>query len=160
MGEANAYTLGHHESVLAAHRWRTIANSAAYLEPELVRGRTLLDVGCGPGTVTVEFGARLGDDNVIGVDMADAAIAAARAMAAETGSAVRFDVAYHGLFKCNWRRYADFPNLQAHLERFYALPNVAETVRFDHIKRGYYSVRALNPSGIVPVGPIVPFLDR
>ncbi|MGY6498297.1 MAG: methyltransferase domain-containing protein [Microcella sp.] len=93
MGEANAYTLGHHESVLAAHRWRTIANSAAYLEPELVRGRTLLDVGCGPGTVTVEFGARLGDDNVIGVDMADAAIAAARAMAAETGSAVRFDVA-------------------------------------------------------------------
>lgn len=93
MAEPNAYTLGHHDSVLAVHRWRTIANSAAYLEPELVPGRTLLDVGCGPGTVTVEFGQRLGDDSVTGVDMSDTAISAARAFAAASGSAVRFDTA-------------------------------------------------------------------
>jgi ubiquinone/menaquinone biosynthesis C-methylase UbiE len=91
MSEPNAYTLGHHDSVLAVHRWRTIANSAAYLEPELIAGRTLLDVGCGPGTVTVEFGERLGDENVVGVDMADAALAAARAFADTAGSAVRFE---------------------------------------------------------------------
>lgn len=66
---------------------------------------------------------------------------------------VRFDAAYHGLFKVNQRRIADYPHLQAHLLRLLALPGVRETVNIDHIKRGYYSIKALNPNGIVPVGP-------
>lgn len=66
---------------------------------------------------------------------------------------VRFDAAYHGLFKVNQRRIADCPHVQAHLLRVLALPGVRETVSIDHIKRGYYSIKALNPTGIVPVGP-------
>ena len=68
-------------------------------------------------------------------------------------TAVRFDVAYHGIFKCNLRRFADHPRLQAWMERVLALPGVAETVNLDHIKRGYYSIKTLNPNGIVPKGP-------
>lgn len=66
---------------------------------------------------------------------------------------VRFDVAYHGLFKCNLRRLSDYANLQSFCRRMFDWPGIAETVSFDHIKRGYYSVTALNPSGIVPLGP-------
>jgi putative glutathione S-transferase len=71
---------------------------------------------------------------------------------------VRFDAAYHGLFKCNLRRIADYPALSAYTARVLALPGVAETVNLDHIKRGYYSIEALNPSGIVPAGPEAPAL--
>ncbi|MFD8022375.1 methyltransferase domain-containing protein [Streptomyces lavendulae] len=56
--ESAVYTHGHHESVLRSHRWRTAANSAAYLIPELRPGMRLLDVGCGPGTITADL-ARL-----------------------------------------------------------------------------------------------------
>ena len=66
---------------------------------------------------------------------------------------VRFDAAYHGLFKCNLRRIADYPALSAYVARVIALPGVRETVSIDHIKRGYYSIKALNPTGIVPLGP-------
>lgn len=81
---SGAYTHGHHESVLATHRWRTIANSAQYLEPYLQPGRSLLDVGSGPGTITVEFAERLSPATVIGVDAAPAAVSAATAAAVET----------------------------------------------------------------------------
>ena len=64
------YTHGHHPSVLKSHAWRTIANSAAYLAPSLRSGLSLLDVGCGPGTITVEFAERLDPGKVIGVDAA------------------------------------------------------------------------------------------
>lgn len=70
---------------------------------------------------------------------------------------VRFDAAYHGLFKCNLRRIADYPCLSAYLARVLALPGVRETVSLEHIKRGYYSIRALNPNGIVPRGPDLPW---
>ena len=66
---------------------------------------------------------------------------------------VRFDVAYHGLFKCNLRPIADYPHLQAYMLRVLNLHGVRQTVSFDHIKRGYYSIKALNPTGIVPKGP-------
>ena len=71
---------------------------------------------------------------------------------------VRFDPAYYGLFKCNWRRIADYANLGAYLARVLGIPGVRETVSIDHIKRGYYSIKALNPSGIVPAGPLLPHL--
>lgn len=70
---------------------------------------------------------------------------------------VRFDAAYHGLFKCNLRRIADYPNLTRHLRRMLSIPGVSETVNIDHIKRGYYSIESLNPTGIVPVGPALEF---
>lgn len=66
---------------------------------------------------------------------------------------IRFDAAYHGLFKTNLRRIADYPRLSAYLERILRLPGVRETVNLNHIKAGYYSIKALNPSGIVPIGP-------
>lgn len=66
---------------------------------------------------------------------------------------IRFDAAYHGLFKTNLRRIADYPRLAAFLGQMLALPGVRETVNLDHIKAGYYSIKALNPSGIVPAGP-------
>lgn len=66
---------------------------------------------------------------------------------------VRFDAAYHGLFKCNLRRLADYPRLRRFVRQMYDWPGIAETVSLDHIKRGYYSIASLNPTGIVPVGP-------
>jgi putative glutathione S-transferase len=66
---------------------------------------------------------------------------------------VRFDAAYNGLFKCNLRRLVDYPALSRYLNRMLSVPGIRETVSIDHIKRGYYSIKALNPSGIVPLGP-------
>lgn len=60
------YTHGHQESVLRSHRWRTAANSAAYLLPHLQPGMTLLDVGCGPGTITADLATLVG--KVTGID--------------------------------------------------------------------------------------------
>jgi putative glutathione S-transferase len=71
---------------------------------------------------------------------------------------VRFDAAYHGLFKTNLKRIADYPNLSAYMLRILAIEGVRETVSIDHIKRGYYSIKALNPGGIVPRGPHIPGL--
>jgi len=66
---------------------------------------------------------------------------------------IRFDAAYHGLFKTNRRQIADYPRLSSYMLRLLALPGVRETVNMDHITRGYYSIKALNPTGLRPVGP-------
>lgn len=71
---------------------------------------------------------------------------------------VRFDAAYYGLFKCNLKRIADYPALSRFLNEMLDVPGVRETVSIDHIKRGYYSIKALNPTQIVPVGPDLPGL--
>lgn len=68
-------------------------------------------------------------------------------------TAFRFDAAYVPLFRTNLKRYSDYPNLQAHLERMYAVPGVAQTCNLDAMRKGYASIRAINPTGIVPVGP-------
>jgi putative glutathione S-transferase len=71
---------------------------------------------------------------------------------------VRFDPVYVGHFKCNIRRIADYPALEAYLERMLADPAIAATVHLDHIKTHYYaSHRDLNPAGIVPVGLALPW---
>ena len=71
---------------------------------------------------------------------------------------VRFDAVYYSHFKCNVRRITDYPNLWSYLRDLYQVPGVAETVSLDHIKRHYYgSHRNLNPSGIVPIGPLIDF---
>lgn len=66
---------------------------------------------------------------------------------------IRFDAAYHGIFKCNRRQIADYPRLSAYMERILNLPTVLSTVNMDHITRGYYGIKALNPTRIRPVGP-------
>jgi len=66
---------------------------------------------------------------------------------------IRFDVAYHGLFKCNLRRIRDYALLNRYLKSMLSVSGVRETVNIDHIKQGYYSIKALNPNGIVPAGP-------
>ena len=71
---------------------------------------------------------------------------------------VRFDPVYHGHFKCNIRRLLDYPRLRALAERIAALPGVADTIDLDQIKTHYYrSHKDINPTGIVPAGPAVPF---
>jgi len=62
------HTHSHHESVLKSHTWRTIAHSAGYLSGRLIPGLSLLDVGCGPGTITVEFADQLVPGRVFGLD--------------------------------------------------------------------------------------------
>jgi putative glutathione S-transferase len=71
---------------------------------------------------------------------------------------VRFDAAYHGLFKCNLRRLSDYRRLSSYLGRMLDVRGIRETVNIDHIKHGYYSIKALNPTGIVPLGPDLPGL--
>ncbi|MCQ0989681.1 glutathione S-transferase family protein [Jiella marina] len=67
---------------------------------------------------------------------------------------IRFDPVYHGHFKCNQRRIADYPALYDYMLELYQWPGVAETVNFDHIKSHYYtSHKTINPTGIVPLGP-------
>lgn len=71
-------------------------------------------------------------------------------------TAVRFDLVYYSHFKCNVRRWADFPNLDNWLRDVFQMPGVAETVDLDQIKRHYYfSQRWVNPSGIIPAGPSI-----
>ena len=72
------YTHGHHESVLRSHRWRTVENSAAYVIPYLRRDVRLLDVGCGPGTITADFAQRVTHGVVLGIDASAAVIAEAQ----------------------------------------------------------------------------------
>jgi len=79
------YTHGHHPSVLRSHTWRTVANSAGYLIPYLTTGQSLLDVGCGPGTITVDLGRRVAPGQVIGVDASVEIVDQARALAHDEG---------------------------------------------------------------------------
>ncbi|XP_028411997.1 uncharacterized protein LOC114534726 [Dendronephthya gigantea] len=67
---------------------------------------------------------------------------------------IRFDVVYHGHFKCNKKRIFDYPNLWGFTKDIYQTNGVASTVNFEHIKRLYQeSQRSINPYGIVSVGP-------
>jgi SAM-dependent methyltransferase len=75
------YTHGHHESVLRSHRQRTAENSAGYLLPYLQRGMSVLDIGCGPGTITVDLAERIAPGSVTAVEPTDAALGLARAEA-------------------------------------------------------------------------------
>ncbi len=71
---------------------------------------------------------------------------------------IRFDAVYVGHFKCNIRRIADYPNLSKYLRDLYQQPGIAKTVNMEHIKRHYYeSHETINPSRVVPQGPVIDF---
>jgi SAM-dependent methyltransferase len=130
------YTHGHHESVLKSHTWRTIENSAAYLADRLTPGLSLLDVGCGPGTITVEFADRLAPGRVVGLDASAEVIAQAAALG------------------------ADRPNLEFVVGDAYALPFADDTFDIAHAHQTLQHVadpvavlrelrRVTKPGGIV-----------
>ena len=92
--ETAVYTHGHHASVLRSHQWRTAANSAAYLLAELRPGLDVLDVGCGPGTITADLAALVAPGTVTGVDASEGVLDKAREAAVADGvDNVRFAVA-------------------------------------------------------------------
>lgn len=69
---------------------------------------------------------------------------------------IRFDPVYVGHFKCNLRRIVDYPNLWRFTRDVYHLPGIAGTVNMQHIKGHYYqSHRHINPTGVVPAGPVI-----
>ncbi len=89
----DTYLHGHHDSVLRSHRWRTAENSAAYLIARLTPGADILDVGCGPGTITADLAGRAAPGRVVGVDAAGDVLAEAREAAARRGlSNLSFEV--------------------------------------------------------------------
>jgi ubiquinone/menaquinone biosynthesis C-methylase UbiE len=88
----DTYTHGHSEPVLQSHRWRTVENSAAYLLPALRPGLDLLDVGCGPGTITVDLAARVAPGRVLGIDVSPDPLPEARAAAEQAGVEAAFAV--------------------------------------------------------------------
>src|SRR2546429_1955490 len=86
------YTHGHHDSVLRSHRWRTAENSAAHLLPHLAPGMHLLDVGCGPGTITIDLAARVSPGETVGIDTDAGVVAKAAEAARAAGSDARIEV--------------------------------------------------------------------
>jgi ubiquinone/menaquinone biosynthesis C-methylase UbiE len=78
------YSHGHHDSVLRSHRWRTVENSAGYLLPYLKPEDDLLDIGTGPGTITVDLGRRLNHGSVTGIDNAAEAVEVTQQLVAES----------------------------------------------------------------------------
>ncbi len=104
MSETATYTHGHHASVLSSHTWRTAANSAAYLVPDLRPGMKLLDVGCGPGTITADLAKLVSPGQVVGLEYAPGILEQARATAAEQG------VADHVEFVTGDVHSLDFPD--------------------------------------------------
>ncbi len=81
-GVPDVYTHGHHESVLRSHTWRTAENSAAYLLGALEPGMDLLDVGCGPGTITLDLAGRVAPGRTVGIDASPDVVALAAERAA------------------------------------------------------------------------------
>lgn len=70
----------------------------------------------------------------------------------------RFDLAYHGVFKCNLKRLVDYPNLWNYCRNLYRQPGVAEVCSISHVKELYYrGIPEVNPNGIVPLGPKISF---
>jgi SAM-dependent methyltransferase len=132
------YTHGHHESVLRSHRWRTVDNSAAYLLPHLRPGLSLLDVGCGPGTITADLAGLVAPGRVTAVEVTSSALSLARAEVGARGlDNVDFAVAdVHGL------DFADgtFDVVHAHQ----VLQHVADPVRALAEMR-----RVCRPGGVV-----------
>ncbi|GJJ12944.1 hypothetical protein Clacol_007191 [Clathrus columnatus] len=77
------YLYGHHESVLRSHTWRTAVNSAGYLLGYLKPDNYILDIGCGPGTITADFAALVPNGKVLGMDYVPEVLEQGRKIAVE-----------------------------------------------------------------------------
>ncbi len=85
MTSKNVYSTNHAESVLSTHRWRTLSNSASYLTPYLKPGLRVLDVGCGPGSITVGIAKHVPGGEIIGIETQPEPLEAARNLAQADG---------------------------------------------------------------------------
>jgi ubiquinone/menaquinone biosynthesis C-methylase UbiE len=155
---SDVYTHGHQESVLKSHVWRTAENSAGYLLGALLPGLDLLDVGCGPGTLTVDLGRRVPGGRVVGIDRSREVVARAAAYAASSGAEVEF--ATGDVYSLAFPN-ASFDVVHAHQ----VLQHLTDPVRALREMR-----RVLKPGGVVAVrdsdyscfswAPLDPRLDR
>lgn len=94
MASKSVYSTDHAESVLSTHRWRTIANSAQFILPQLKPGIKVLDVGCGPGSLTVDIAKHIQPDGkVTGIENVSDPLDGARKLAEQEGVEVTFEVA-------------------------------------------------------------------
>jgi ubiquinone/menaquinone biosynthesis C-methylase UbiE len=154
----DVYTHGHHESVLRSHIWRTAGNSAGYLLGELRPGIGLLDLGCGPGTITTDLARLVPGGGVIGLDASEAVVSKAASGSKASAGGARFAAAdlYHLPFED-----AAFDVVHAHQ----VLQHLTEPV--GALRE---AARVLSPGGLLAVrdsdygsflwGPTDPRLDQ
>lgn len=81
MTDKDTYTQGHTAPVTSHHSWRTVDNSASFVIPYLKPNTTLLDVGCGPASITLDFASRLSQGHVYGIDLGELVIKKAKELA-------------------------------------------------------------------------------
>jgi len=138
----DTYTHGHHESVLRSHTWRTAENSAAYLLPHLRPGQSLLDVGCGPGTITRDLAQRVAPGRVLGIDRSTDVVAEAEAAASnETRASAGTDFAVGDVYALQ-HEVASFDVVHAHQVLQHLSDPVAALVELR---------RVLRPDGLLAV---------
>lgn len=157
----DAYSHGHHESVLRSHVWRTAQNSAGYLLPRLEAGLDLLDVGCGPGTITCDLGALVHPGRVVGIDASEDVIEEAKRVGADrVAAAERVTFMSGNVYDLEFDD-ATFDVVHAHQ----VLQHLSDPVR------GLRSMRrVMRPRGLLAVrdsdygsfawAPVDPLLDR
>ena len=156
--QQDSYTHGHHASVLASHEWRTAENSAAYLLPHLHAGTRLLDVGSGPGTITLDLARRVAPGETVGVDSSAEVVAKAQGLAAELGPenvSFRVDDAY-ALDAAD----ASFDVVHPHQVLQHVAPPVDALREFGRVAGpdGLVAVRDVDYEGVIWY-PRVPALD-
>jgi SAM-dependent methyltransferase len=153
------YTHGHHESVLRSHTWRTAENSSAYLLPHLRPGLSVLDIGCGPGTITADLAQLVAPGQVVGLDASREVVAQAEAYAASRDEAnLRFEVG--DLFALRYEN-ATFDVVHAHQVLQHLADPEAALVELRRVLRpgGVLAVRDSDYSAFV-WAPTHPMLDR
>ena len=150
------YTHGHHASVLRSHTWRTAENSAAYLLGRLGPGLDLLDVGCGPGTITRDLAGVVAPGRVVGIDRAPAVVASAAAACPAPNLTFRVADVYALPFDD-----ASFDVVHAHQVLQHLSDPVAALVEMRRVLRpdGVVAVRDGDYGGFV-WAPSDPVLDR
>jgi ubiquinone/menaquinone biosynthesis C-methylase UbiE len=155
----DTYTHGHQEAVLRSHRSRTADNSAAYLLPYLSEGCELLDVGCGPGSVTIDLARRTAPGQVVGVDLSEAVVAEARA-AAESAEVANVSFTA-GDFRSVDLPPASFDVVHAHQVLQHLRDPVGALAAMGGLVRpgGLVAVRDSDYSGMI-WSPVSPALDR
>jgi ubiquinone/menaquinone biosynthesis C-methylase UbiE len=155
----DVYTHGHHESVLRSHRSRTAANSAAYLLDRLRPGDQILDVGCGPGTITADLAALVHPGFVVGIDReADVVRQAAEAFPSSPTRSVLF--ATGDVYALDYEA-GSFDVVHAHQVLQHLTDPVAALGEMRRVLRpdGIVAVRESDYGGFV-WAPVAPALDK